>query len=363
MTTVKVSKNKLAKLVRTAGRITPAKSTTPILTMFLAQVKDSVLTLTSASELGRVSSSTQVDASEDFAICVDTKMITDMLSSIPEQPLVIEIKPETMAVKIGYHGGHFTLVGSDPNLFPEPRQLEQKGESTYTCADMLRGLNAVSFCATTDDLRPALSSVRVESGEGATQFVATDGQFMGLYTNNQSDINMSFTLPIQAAKILSNILPEDDTEIHVVNFGRNIRFTFGQTTFQCLLVEDRYPYWKSVFPNNNLSMKVDSASIKAAVSRVGASANVAGLAVLDITPEKLTVSCENIDYSTSAKEEVMCTSDAQDFTIGVNHQKLGLILSHMKDECTIAFSDPDKAMTISCDEQKLYLLMPMLVSR
>ena len=49
MTTVKVSKNELAKLVRTAGRITPAKSTTPILTMFLVQVKDSVLTLTSVS--------------------------------------------------------------------------------------------------------------------------------------------------------------------------------------------------------------------------------------------------------------------------------------------------------------------------
>ena len=361
MTTVKVSKNELAKLVRTAGRITPAKSATPILTMFLVQVKDSVLTLTSASELGRVSSSTPVDANEDFAICIDAKMITDMLSSIPEQPLIIEIN--AMAVKIGYHGGHFTLVGSDPNLFPEPRQLEQKGESTYTCADMLRGLNAVSFCATTDDLRPALSSVRVESGEGVTQFVSTDGQFMGLYTNNQSDINMSFTLPIQAAKILSNILPEDDTEIRIADFGRNIRFSFGQTTFQCLLVEDRYPNWKSVFPSSNLSMKVDSASIKAAISRVGASANVAGLAVLDITPEKLTVSCENIDYSTSAKEEVMCTSDAQDLTIGVNHQKLGLILSHMKDECTIAFSAPDKAMTISCDEAKLYLLMPMLVSR
>lgn len=361
MTIVKVSKNELAKLVRTAGRITPAKSTTPILTMFLVQVKDSVLTLTSASELGRVSSSTQVDASEDFAICVDAKMITDMLSSIPEQPLIIEIN--AMAVKIGYHGGHFTLVGSDPNLFPEPRQLEQKGESTYTCADMLRGLNAVSFCATTDDLRPALSSVRVESGEGVTQFVSTDGQFMGLYTNNQADINMSFTLPIQAAKILSNILPEDDTEIRIADFGRNIRFTFGQTSFQCLLVEDRYPNWKSVFPSNNLSMKVDSASIKAAVSRVGSAANVAGLAVLDITPEKLTVSCENIDYSTSAKEEVMCTSDAQDFTIGVNHQKLGLILSHMKDECTITFSTPDKAMTISSDDVKSYLLMPMLVSR
>ena len=361
MTTVKVSKNELAKLVRTAGRNTPQKTTTPILTMFLAQVKDSVLTLTSASELGRVSSSTQVDANEDFAICVDAKMITDMLSSIPEQPLIIEIN--AMAVKIGYHGGHFTLVGTDPNLFPTPRELEKREESTYTCADMLRGLNAVSFCATTDDLRPALSSVRVESGEGVTQFVATDGQFMGLYTNNQADINMSFTLPIQVAKILSNILPEDDTEIHVVNFGRNIRFTFGQTTFQCLLVEDRYPNWKSVFPSSNLSMKVDSASFKATISRVGASANVAGLAVLDITPEKLTVSCENIDYSTSAKEEVMCTSDAQDFTIGVNHQKLGLILSHMKDECTIAFSASDKAMTISCDEAKLYLLMPMLVSR
>lgn len=363
MTTVKVSKNELAKLVRTAGRITPAKSATPILTMFLVQVKDSVLTLTSASELGRVSSSTTVDASEDFAICVDAKMITEMLSSIPEQPLIIEINPETMAVKIGYHGGHFSLVGSDPNLFPEPRRLEQKEESTYTCTDMLRGLNAVSFCATTDDLRPALSSVRVESVEGKTQFVATDGQFLGVYTNNHADINMSFTLPIQAAKILSNILPEDETEIRVVNFGRNIRFSFGLTSFQCLLVEDRYPNWKSVFPSNNLSMKVDSASMKAAVSRVGSAANVTGLAVLDITPEKLTVSCENIDYSTSAKEEVKCTSDTQNFTIGVNHQKLGLILSHMKDECMIAFSAPDKAMTISSDDVKSYLLMPMIVNR
>ena len=144
----------------------------------------------------------------------------------------------------------------------------------------------------------------------------------------------------------------------------------GTWQLTCRLIEGRYPNYNSVIPaNNDKTMLIDKRALQDAIRRMLPMGNPHSKVMkMELDTTALTVSCEDIDYNTKAKESVPCDYDATPMAIGVNGDTLCNVLSNIpSDMVRITFSEYSRPLLVSpVDEteglQITALLMPTLLN-
>jgi DNA polymerase-3 subunit beta len=87
-----------------------------------------------------------------------------------------------------------------------------------------------------------------------------------------------------------------------------------------------------------------------------------------VTQGKIEVSSEDIDFATSAKEEITCEYEGMNMSIGFKGSSLSEILTNLEgEEVIVELADPSRAGVVVPAEQPdqeevLMLIMPMLLN-
>ena len=135
-------------------------------------------------------------------------------------------------------------------------------------------------------------------------------------------------------------------------------------------IEGRYPNYNSVIPANNPNrFEVSRDVILTAVKRVGTLSNKqTNLICFDLKQDSLTVSSQDIDFSTSAEESLDVEYNGVPMQIGFKSTFLTEILSSVQDESVIfELSDSTRAGLIKPSKNRegwesIGLLMPMMLN-
>ena len=138
----------------------------------------------------------------------------------------------------------------------------------------------------------------------------------------------------------------------------------------CRLIEGRYPNYNSVIPQNNpYKVIVDRMQLIGALRRVSIfSSQASSLIKLRLSGNQITISAQDIDFSTSAEETVTCQYEGNDMSIGFKSTFLLDILTNISaEEVVIELADPSRAGVITPLEQEekedvLMLLMHMMLN-
>jgi DNA polymerase-3 subunit beta len=125
-----------------------------------------------------------------------------------------------------------------------------------------------------------------------------------------------------------------------------------------------------VIPQENpFKVTVDRIAIMNALKRVSLFSNPAiSLVKLHLKENTLIISAQDIDFSTSAEEMVMCNYEGTELKIGFKATYLIEILNNMNsEEVVLELADPSRAGVIvpsenGEDENLLMLLMPMMLN-
>ena len=202
--------------------------------------------------------------------------------------------------------------------------------------------------------------------------VATDAHRLVRYTNTTVHVDepASFILPKKPATLLKNVLVKDEGEVDIRFGARNVLFTFGNTEIVCRLIDGRYPNYNAVIPQNNTNiMTIDRLTLLAACKRVAVFANTStSLIRLALAENSVTISAQDIDFSTAAEEKLVCSYGGTPMAIGFKAPFLNEILSTIEsDEIQLELADPARAGLIlpsenEENEELLMLLMPMLLN-
>ena len=166
------------------------------------------------------------------------------------------------------------------------------------------------------------------------------------------------------------MLGKDESDVVIRFDERNAQISFGDTTLLCRLIEGRYPNYNSVIPQNNpYQLTIDRKTFIGALRRVLPFASESSQLVrLHIENGKVEVSSEDIDFATSAKEEVTCDYSGNSMNIGFKGPSLTEILNNLSsEEVTLQLADPSRPCLIIPVEQPenedvLMLIMPMLLN-
>jgi len=371
-----VSSTDLLSHLAAISKVISSKSTMPILDNFLFQINDSGLTITASDLESTLITSIELDNVDGKgAVAVPAKLITDTLKEFPEQPLTFQIDKDSFHVEIFSDNGKFSIMGQDPEDFPEQPDLNEEGASSINVSHVAlqKGIEKTLFATADDELRPVMNGVFVELSSDFMSFVASDAHKLVRYRrmDAKAEFDSSFILPKKPASLLKNLLPKEEFDVKVEFDDKNAFFTLSNYKLICRLVEGNYPSYNSVIPTNNPNkMVIDRLNFYNTVKRVSVFSNQASnLIKLNINDNKLVVSAQDIDFSISAVERLACDYEGDEIEIGFKSTFLLEILSNISSgDVRLELSDPTRAGLLLPaendheDEDMLMLLMPMMIN-
>lgn len=371
-----VSSIDLLNHLQALGRVISSKNTLPILDNFLFKLDGKTLEIT-ASDLETTMLTTMEleNASGTGVVAIPAKLITDSLREFPDQPLTFTINTDTYAITISSENGQFSVVGQHGEDFPQlPRIKADRSLSLrIKASSLISGINSTLFATADDELRPVMNGIFIELTPSDITFVASDAHKLVRYKRNDvtASAGSSFILPKKPAALLKNILAKGQEEIGVEFDDKNAFFSLASFQLVCRLVEGNYPSYNSVIPTNNPNkLLIDRVKLLNTVRRVSVFSNQASnLIRLALNGNRLTVSAQDIDYSTSAVEELACQYNGDELEIGFKSTFMVEILNNIQSsEVSIELSDPSRAGLFipfnkeNEQEDVLMLLMPMMIN-
>lgn len=367
-----VSSSSLLKHLSSINGVVTTNPVVPILENFLFEIKDSKLTITASDLQTSMITEIEVEAKEDGNIAVPAKILIETLKNLPEQPVTFSIDKETYSVEISSDNGRYKLAGENATDFPKIPVVTNATTVDMSTEVLSNAINNTIFATSNDELRPAMTGVYVNLSDTNVTFVATDGHRLIRYrrVDIASAEAASIIIPRKALNLLKATLPSENVPISVDFNSSNAYFKFNNIRMICRLIDERFPDYENVIPqDNNNDMKIDRLEFLSSLRRIAIYANKTTHQVrLKLIGSELQISAEDLDFSNEANERLSCEHDGEDIEIGFNAKFLVEMLNNISArEITLKFSAPNRAGLILPSDMKenediLMLVMPVMLS-
>jgi len=371
-----VSSIDLLNHLQALSRVISSKNTLPILDNYLFKLDGKVMEITASDlETTMVTTLELENSSGSGTIAIPAKLITDSLREFPDQPLTFTINTETFGVSISSENGQFSVAGQHGEDFPQlPRIKTERSVSLQLKASALvSGITSTLFATADDELRPVMNGIFIEINPSEMTFVASDAHKLVRYKRKDvtSSASASFILPKKPAALLKNLLSREQEEVGIEFDDKNAFFSLPSYRLVCRLVEGNYPSYNSVIPlNNSNKLLIDRIKLLNTVKRVSVFSNQASnLIRMALKGNRLTISAQDLDFATSAVEELTCQYMGDELEIGFKSTFMAEILNNLQaQEVSIELSDPSRAglfipfQNENDNEDVLMLLMPMMIN-
>ena len=165
-------------------------------------------------------------------------------------------------------------------------------------------------------------------------------------------------------------MPVEDVNVSVEYNNTSAFFRFGNINLICRLIDERYPDYEAIIPQNNPNkLIIDRALFLNCLKRVVIFANKTTHQVrLKVTGNELNISSEDLDFANEAHERLSCQYEGTDIEIGFNAKFLIEMLNNLSgEEVAFEMSTPNRAgllipQTHDEGEEVLMLVMPVMLN-
>ena len=371
---ITLSSSALSSRLGILSKVINSKNGMPILDCFLFEVANSQLTITASDSENVLQTTMPLDYAEgEGKFAVNNRTILDAVKELPEQPLTIDVETSTYTIKVIYQNGIYNFTAQNADEYPIVQRMSEGCTSlVLPSITLAESISRALFATAQEELRPVMNGIYFDLTPEALAFVASDGHKLVRNKNYkiQTEQPRSFIMPKKPATLLKNILGKDESDVIIRFDDRNAEIIFTDSVLSCRLIEGRYPNYNSVIPQDNpYQLTVDRKMLLGALRRVLPFASESSQLVrLHIENGKIEVSSEDIDFSTSAKEEITCDYTGKSMNIGFKGPALTEILNNLSsEEVTLELADPSRPCLILPAEQPdgediLMLIMPMLLN-
>lgn len=377
---VTVAKRDLARLAARMAGVAEKKSTMPILRTVLLTAEGRNVTLCATDLYLSLKGSVPVaDIDAPGGIAVAASDLVDRVKMLPDGPVTLEVKDNSLTLKAKGVARRFTLRGLPSEDYPV---LPTAGEApTMTLpTKLLRKLIArTHFAVSTDETRPHLNSGLLEWEGDLVRMVATDGHRLALAEAKVPGMkaSTSMLIPLKAIHELARLCDEADVpvvegeearepEIVIAQSGSTAFFRSGAVTFGVKLIDAQFPPYRQVIPkDSSRSAKVPRATFADAVRAVAVAASATTNGVkLVLTKGLMRLSSESAD-SGDGSDEVPVTYDGASLTIGFAWRYVTDALGAVSDdEMDIGFGnelDPIVVTSGTPEDSYLAVIMPLRI--
>jgi len=367
-----VSSATLLKQLSAINGVITTNPVVPVLENFLFEINEGVLTVTASDLQTSMITELGVEAKENGNIAIPAKILMDTLRNLPEQPVTFSIEEETYSIEISSENGRYKLSGENATDFPRVPSVNDGFTLDISSSLLNTAITSTLFATSSDELRPAMSGVYAVINNTNTTFVATDGHRLVRYrrVDIASDTHNTVLLPRKALNLIKNALPSESTLVKFEFTPSNAYFSFQNIQMICRLIDERFPDYENVIPQENTKkLVIERADFVNSLKRIAIYSNKTTNQVrLKIAGSELVISAEDLDFSNEANERLTCEFEGEDIEIGFNGKFLLEILNNITTSKVIMeLSEPNKAALLFPEENNenediLMLVMPVMLS-
>ncbi len=367
-----VSSSVLLKQLSSINGVITTNPVVPILENFLFEISENKLVITASDLQTSMITELEVESKESGSIAVPARILLETLKNLPEQPVTFTIDEDSYSIEISSDNGRYKLAGENATDFPKVPTVSDDFSVDMSTDVLSSAINNTIFATSNDELRPAMTGVYMNLTDTNTTFVSTDGHRLIRYrrVDVASDNGNAIIIPRKALNLLKTTLPSENINVAVEFNVSNAYFKFGNIKMICRLIDERFPDYENVIPQQNENkMTIDRSEFLSSLKRIAIYANKTTHQVrLKITGSELQISAEDLDFANEANERLSCEHDGADIEIGFNARFLIEMLTNLDSKkVVLKLSEPNKAGLLTPAEKDdnediLMLVMPVMLN-
>jgi len=364
-----------ADLLRELGlgqRLVERKNTIPILSNILIETDDDGLTLPATDLEVGLRSHCPAKVEQPGSVTVSAKKLFEIVRALPDEDVRIA-SSDSLGITITAGRAKFKLVGLDSKDFPNLPECSFESAWKTSTGLLRRLLGKVLFAVSSDESRFPLSGVLLLGSAKSLSLVATDGHRLSVAEASEGLQGLTgearLLIPKKALVEVKQIADLGDESIECEVKENHVYFRIGRRTLVARMIEDQFPQYEKVIPqNNDKCVLVSRIELDGAARRAALLSNEKGRAVkFAFESGALTLSASNPDMG-EVREQIPIDYDAEEFDIAFNAQYLLDFLAvtqteqvelHLKDGSTQTLVKPAAGEETGQDVDHFCVIMPM----
>jgi DNA polymerase III subunit beta len=253
---VSVMQENLARGLQTVSRAVSSRATLPVLANVLLKTQDAGLKLTATNlEIG-ISSWVPGKVEGEGEITVPAKLITDLVASLPNQRIDLELSVKDRTLKLTCGGSRASIKGIEADEFPVVAAIGEAPTTAVASRALREALTEVVFAAASDESRPILTGVLTRFAGETVTLAAADNYRIAVRTltvERPVGAELTIVVPARSYAELIRILPDSDDPIEVtVTPNRSqVLFHVEGTDLVSRLIEGQFPNYEPVVPKRD----------------------------------------------------------------------------------------------------------------
>lgn len=274
------SKKDLLRLAQRMSGVAQRKGTMPALALTRLTATQNTLRLEATDLFLSLDGSIPAEVTQPGSFAVSAHDLVERVKSMPDGPVVIESKGESLILKTKGSARRFTLRGMSGDDFPPVARPDASAAHIPMEAAMLgRLISHTIFSIATDETRAHLNSALLEIDGGVVRMVSTDGHRCSkIEIPISGHASASMLIPLKAVneirRVAEDVASAEDKTIRVVATGPHAFFVAGGMTFGTKLVDAQFPPWRQVVPDSTARVvRVQRAALADAIKAVSVAAN------------------------------------------------------------------------------------------
>ncbi len=258
---ISVMQENLARGLGIVSRAVSTRASLPVLANVLLKTSDSGVKLTATNlEIG-INCWVPGKIGEEGEITVPAKLLTDLVASLPNQRIDLELSARDRTLKVTCGGSRSSIKGIDADEFPVVAAIGDEPATTVEARLLREALAEVVFAAASDESRPILTGVLTRFQGSAMTLAAADNYRIAVRSLTLSrpvSPEMSIVVPARSYAELIRILPDADAQIEITVTPNKSQVLFHVEGIDLVsrLIEGQFPNYEPVIPQSHSSRAV-----------------------------------------------------------------------------------------------------------
>ena len=359
------------------GRAVATRTTLPITNNVLLSTDQGRLKLVATNLEMAISYWIGAKIEEEGAITVPARLLTEFVSSLPNDKIDISLSPRTKTLELKCARFEARISGIDAKDFPPIPTIDEGVNTTVKVEALRQGISQVVFAAASEESRPVLTGVDAQFDGGTLTLAAADGFRLAVYKLPLPKAVTQKTeviIPARTLGELNRLMSDGEEEVQItVNPAKSqALFRLKDVELVSQLVQGTFPQYGQLIPqSSNTRAVVDVAEFLRATKTASIFArDGSGIVRLvmsagsgELTPGKMIVSARSEEIGDDVGE-IDAVVEGEEVKIAFNGRYLIDVLSALHESRvaleTTSPSSPGVIRPVGVDNY-IHVVMPMFV--
>ena len=163
------------RALQITSRVTPGRTSMPILQNTLIQAEGEMLHLVATNLEMTVRMSLPATIEREGSLAVPNQLLGDFISALPRDVVELEQPENTTQMRLTCGLANANINSASASLFPPSPEVGNSISIILTAAEFKKAVGRVAFCTASDNGRPVLTGILLHLEDGQLTTVGADG--------------------------------------------------------------------------------------------------------------------------------------------------------------------------------------------